>query len=120
MPHVMDGNEKLGRPVLRLGQSSFAAFTQEALLSAFLIFMFLSVRINESRRYSIVIALGMVLANLLSFPVTGGSLNPSRFFGPASLVENWSLFSVYFVAPCIGSVLAAALFAIFRHADIAA
>lgn len=43
-------------------------------------------------------------------PLTGGSFNPARWFGPALVSKEWGEVWPYLVGPIVGSLLAAAVF----------
>lgn len=43
-------------------------------------------------------------------PLTGGSFNPARWFGPALVANDWGGVWPYLVGPIVGSLLAAAVF----------
>ena len=43
-------------------------------------------------------------------PLTGGSFNPARWFGPALAANEWSDAWIYLVGPIVGALLAAAVF----------
>ena len=43
-------------------------------------------------------------------PLTGGSYNPARWFGPALVANSWGGVWPYLVGPIVGSLLAAAVF----------
>ncbi len=43
-------------------------------------------------------------------PLTGGSFNPARWFGPALVGNHWGGVWPYLVGPIVGSLLAAAVF----------
>lgn len=43
-------------------------------------------------------------------PLSGGSFNPARWFGPALVANNWGDVWPYLVGPILGSLLAAAVF----------
>ncbi len=43
-------------------------------------------------------------------PLTGGSFNPARWFGPALVSNEWGGVWPYLVGPIVGSLLAAAVF----------
>ena len=43
-------------------------------------------------------------------PLTGGSFNPARWFGPALVGNEWGGVWPYLVGPIVGSLLAAVVF----------
>lgn len=43
-------------------------------------------------------------------PLTGGSFNPARWFGPALVANEWGGVWPYLIGPIVGSLLAAAVF----------
>ena len=43
-------------------------------------------------------------------PLTGGALNPARWFGPALVANNWGGVWPYLVGPLVGALLAALVF----------
>jgi aquaporin TIP len=52
-----------------------------------------------------------VAANILAIgPLTGASMNPARSFGPALIGGAWDMHWVYWVAPMLGAVAAAAVY----------
>lgn len=58
------------------------------------------------------LAIGMTLAAgiIIGGPLTGGALNPARWFGPAVTSGELSEFWVYFLGPIIGGAIAAVLY----------
>jgi glycerol uptake facilitator-like aquaporin len=59
----------------------------------------------------IAIGLTVVFGVLIGGPITGGSMNPARSFGPALFVpEALETYWIYAVGPCVGAVLAALLY----------
>ncbi len=53
-------------------------------------------------------------------PLTGGSFNPARWFGPALVGNTWGGTWPYLVGPIVGSLLAAAVFVFVLEASGAA
>jgi aquaporin Z len=62
------------------------------------------------------IGLSLVLIHLVSIPVTGTSVNPARSLGPALFVGGTALSQLwlFWVAPIIGGLLAAAVWKILK------
>ncbi len=58
------------------------------------------------------LAIGTTLgfAVMVAGPLTGGSLNPARWFGPALVANSWGGTWPYLVGPIVGSLLAALVF----------
>ncbi len=50
------------------------------------------------------------VAALVIGPFTGASLNPARSFGPMLITNVYSGLWIYFIAPCLGSIVAVLLF----------
>ena len=60
---------------------------------------------------------GLLYAVIITFetPLSGMSMNPARTFGPAAYARYWHAVWIYFVAPTLGMLLAAAVFLRARH-----
>jgi len=56
--------------------------------------------------YPLAIGLTLALAIMAVGPLTGGSLNPARTFGPALASGHWQNHLVYWIGPLIGGALA--------------
>lgn len=91
----------------------------ELLLSMLL--MFVIIAVATDRRVSstvpgIAIGLTIVLCVFLGGPITGGSMNPARSFGPA-LFAGWTVLSnfwLYLLVPPMGAVIAACIYEFLR------
>lgn len=51
-------------------------------------------------------------------PLSGMSMNPARTFGPAAYLGYWHALWIYFVAPTLGMLAAAAIFLRARHGKL--
>ncbi|MDQ1281340.1 MAG: Aquaporin [Thermoproteota archaeon] len=68
----------------------------------------------------IAIGLSLVVIHLVGIPITGTSVNPARSLGPAIIVGGTALSQLwlFWVAPIIGGLLAAAIWKIFEPKQI--
>jgi MIP family channel proteins len=95
----------------------------ELILGFFLMLVIIAVATDlrvSSTTPALAIGFTVVVCVLIGGPITGGSMNPARSFGPALFAGGAALSSVwlYFVAPPVGAVLAARLFEAVRlHPD---
>src|SRR5271170_5126355 len=101
------------------GQYSLAAcFLAEVVLTGFLVITVLGTTdIAAPVGFAgIPIGLVLVLIHLVGIPITNTSVNPARSIGPALFVGGWALQQLwlFIVAPFIGAVLAAVVYAIVR------
>jgi aquaporin Z len=89
------------------------AFVAELLLTAVFVYVFLAVtqRLKFVGSAGVPIGLAFASVYLVAIPLTGGSINPVRSFGPAVFAggSGISQFWLFLVAPMIGGGLAAAL-----------
>jgi MIP family channel proteins len=90
-------------------------------LSITFLLMFVIIAVATDRRISSVIpglAIGfaVVIGVLIGGPITGGSMNPARSFGPALFAGGTALsnYYLYLIAPPVGAVLAALAFEFIR------
>lgn len=108
-------------PAIESSISLGSGMVLEGLAAFFLVWVVVGVAVNEngSKDWApFAIAGALTLGVLLIAPLTGGSINPARAFGPALVdslsggswtdIGQWVL--AYFVAPVAGGVLAATLY----------
>jgi MIP family channel proteins len=60
-----------------------------------------------------VLGLTCVLVHLFAVPLTGGSMNPARSFGPAFVMGSWKDQWIFWVGPLAGAALAACVHELF-------
>ena len=90
------------------------ALVIEALMTFFLVWVVFATTADPRSTYSgiagLAIGLTIVFGMLLSYPLTGGSLNPARAFGPELVSSSWTDAWIYFVGPLAGGAIAALLY----------
>jgi len=86
----------------------------EAVLTFFLVFVVFATAIDERGAFKSVagFAIGMVITFdiLAGGPVTGASMNPARWLGPALWSGQWATHWIYYVGPLLGGALAGLLY----------
>ncbi|MGY1751581.1 MIP/aquaporin family protein [Blastococcus sp. SYSU D01042] len=106
--------EKLGATVPDGGVSTASAFLVELLVTFLLVLVVISVATDDRAEGGIApVAVGLALAAAIfaAAPLTGGAVNPARAFGPNLLAGELAPLWIYLVAPTLGGILAAVLYA---------
>ena len=102
-------------PSITLGR----AFGVEFVYSALLAFVIMGVATDERSPAGVApFALGATVfaGALVTGPLTGGSFNPARSFGPALVSGSWSAHWLYWLAPITGMIAAMHLYERLRPA----
>jgi MIP family channel proteins len=90
--------------------NSFAGVVAEGLGTFLLVWAVIGVAMNpRANRAWAPLVIGTTLAFLLMVlgPLTGGGLNPARWFGTALVGGEWDDFWVWIIGPVVGGLLAA-------------
>src|SRR5207253_11244161 len=93
------------------------AFLWESVLTFFLMFVIMAVATDTravGEAAAIAIGATVGLDALFGGPVTGGSMNPARSFGPALVAGEWRDFWVYVAGPVAGATLGALSYQLVR------
>ena len=96
--------------------SSFQGAVVEAIGTFLLVLVICAVAFNPRARQEwapLAIGTTLGLAVMIFGPLTGGSFNPARWFGPALIGDDFGSFSdwwPYIVGPIVGSLLAAVVY----------
>src|SRR6185295_2494188 len=88
----------------------FQGFIAELVGTFFLVWAIVAVAVNPraARDWAgLVIGGTLGLIVMVGGPLTGGSFNPARFFGPALVSGHWDDAWLYLIAPIVGGVIAA-------------
>ena len=85
----------------------------EAILTFFLVFTIFGTAMNPKSPpgvAGVAIGLALALGLIIGGPITGGALNPARWFGPALAANSLGQWWIYIFGPIIGGGLAAFLY----------
>jgi aquaporin NIP len=97
--------------------STWQALAIEGVLTAFLVFVVSSVGTDPQgigKLAAFAIGGTIALDVLWAGPLSGGSMNPARSFGPALISGNWTDLWVYFVGPIAGGIIGALAYQFIR------
>jgi MIP family channel proteins len=91
---------------------AFQGFLVEGIGAFVLVMTVLAVALNPETRRWAALAAGGALGFLVMVlgPLTGGSFNPARWFGPALVSNDFTDAWVYIFAPLVGGLLAAGVY----------
>jgi aquaporin Z len=102
----------LGIPALFTGISPIGGIIVEAILTLVLLIAVFGTAVDPRAPKIGGLAIGFAVAAdiLMGGAVTGGAMNPARWFGPAAVIWNWDNFYVWIIGPLLGAGVAAILY----------
>lgn len=112
-PSAAAARTGLGTPVPGQGVDPVQALIVEFILTFFLIFVIFATAVDPRGPKAIFpFCIGMTITMdiLVGGPLTGGSMNPARSFGPALVSSIWIDHWVYWLGPILGGAFAAWLY----------
>jgi len=91
---------------------AFQGFLLEGIGTFVLVLTVLAVALNPETRRWAALAVGGALGMLVMVigPLTGGSFNPARWFGPALVSNHFTDWWAYILGPLVGGLLAAGVY----------
>jgi MIP family channel proteins len=103
---------KLGAQSISADVSMIQAISLEAIATFFLVFVVFGTAVDPRGPKVGGFAIGLtVTAGILAIgPLTGGSMNPARSFGPAIVAHVFEGQTAYWIGPLIGGIVAALLY----------
>lgn len=103
---------RLGGQSISTDINLFQAICLEAVATFFLVFSVFATAVDPRAPKVGGFAIGLtVTAGILAIgPLTGGSMNPARSFGPAVVTHLFVGQSAYWIGPLVGGILAALLY----------
>jgi MIP family channel proteins len=114
LPSAAASGGNLGVPALGSGVGAGKAVVIEAILTFFLAWVVFATAVDSRGAFQQIsgLAIGLVIAFdvLMAYGLTGAAMNPARAFGPQLVGDHWKHFWVWYVGPCAGAVIAAALY----------
>lgn len=99
-----------------VGVSDFEAFLSEAMFTALLVYVVMSVAIKEQVNVGsgalapYLIGLTVSIGHFCLIPITNCSINPARSFGPSLIQNVWDDHWIFFLGPFTGSLIGPACF----------
>jgi MIP family channel proteins len=102
----------LGIPSLFPGITPLAGMTIEAVLTVVLLLAVFGTAIDPRAPKVGGLAIGFAVGAdiLMGGALTGGAMNPARWFGPAAVLGNWDNSYVWIIGPLVGAGIAALLY----------
>lgn len=102
----------LGTPALGSGVDTAGGVVVEALLTVILLTAVFGTAIDARAPKIGGLAIGLAVAAdiLMGGPLTGGAMNPARWFGPAAVTGMWDNWAVWIVGPLVGAAIVAAAY----------
>ncbi len=99
--------------VSSLLSGNFSGMLMEAIGTFLLVLAIVAVAMNVKARTEwapLTIGLTFAFAVMILGPLTGGVMNPARWFGPALVSNEWGGVYPYIVGPLLGAILATLFF----------
>jgi MIP family channel proteins len=111
-PAAVASATRLGGQSISADTSLFQAIVLEAIATFFLVFVVFGTAVDPRAPKVGGFAIGLtVTADILAIgPLTGGSMNPARSFGPAVVTHIFEGQTAYWIGPLVGGIVAAWLY----------
>jgi len=112
LPAAVASATRLGGQSVSLDITAGQAIGLEAIATFFLAFVIFGTAVDPKAPRIAGLAIGATIAaDILAIgPLTGGSMNPARSFGPAVASGIFEAQAVYWIGPVVGAVAAALLY----------
>jgi MIP family channel proteins len=110
-PSAVTSATGLGTPALGGGVSTSSGLFAEIVTTFFLVFVIFGTAVDSRSTFGaaagLPIGLAIVGGILVAGPLTGGAMNPARWFGPALVGGHWDNGWIWIAGPVIGAAIAA-------------
>lgn len=117
VPAAMD-QVNLGTPMVSASVPLLTAIVIEALLTMFLLWAVFGTAVSPNAPMIVGLGMGLAVtaAILMGGPLTGASMNPARWFGPAVASGHLRDAAVHVIGPLVGAAIAGASYLyVFGH-----
>lgn len=111
-PEASWGPVAIGTPALGDGIGPVGGIAIEAILTVLLVVAVFGTAIDRRAPKIGGLAIGLAVAAdiLMGGPLTGGAMNPARWFGPAVASSTFGDWYVWWIGPLLGGAIAAGLY----------
>jgi aquaporin TIP len=110
-PSAVTAAAGLGTPALGGGVSASSGLIAEIVTTFFLVFVVFGTAVDSRSKFGAAagfpIGLMITAGILVTGPLTGGAMNPARWFGPALVGGHWDNAWIWLVGPLVGGAIAA-------------
>lgn len=112
MPQSAINTSFTGTPTLDPGIGVAAGIAIEAVLTLLLVLVVFGTAVDRRAPRLGGMAIGLAVAAdiLVGGPLTGGAMNPARWFGPAVASGHFDNWYVWWIGPLIGAIVGAVIF----------
>lgn len=112
MPQSAINTSFTGTPTLDPGIGVAAGIAIEAVMTLLLVLVVFGTAVDRRAPRLGGMAIGLAVAAdiLVGGPLTGGAMNPARWFGPAVASGHYNNWYVWWVGPLIGAIVGAVIF----------
>jgi aquaporin TIP len=117
-PEILTDAVALGTPAVGDGFSERNALIAEMITTFFLMYVIYGVAVDKRGPAAIVallIGLTIAIGIFVTAGVSGGALNPARWFGPALVQGEWESAWIWIVGPVLGAAIAAVVYHFGYH-----
>lgn len=113
-PAAMVSKVNLSVSAVGKGFTTGGAFFAEIIMTFFLMFVIYGTAVDKRGPVGIApLAIGLTITMniFVGGGISGAVMNPSRAFGPTLMAGSWSNWWLWWIAPIIGAVIAASIYA---------
>lgn len=120
IPNSLVGMEKTGVSTMNaaIDDKQSSVFFAEWIFSFLFVLVILSIRNNENRKSSLMLAFVYIVIRALGFPLCGSTFNPTRAFAHSLAGSNFHHYYIFLFGPLLGAACATAFFILIHKQDL--